>query len=124
MPWDAESATPTKSNFTHSTSSNSENITCVVAGTYLVCGLLKLVGGTWDELRVSVEVNGSAQNTPNAGSASGLLGLLAEPGSVSFSQLVHLAVNDVVRVRVASVGQSTVALDVGETDAWIELFLL
>lgn len=124
VPWDAESTTPAKTNITHSTSSSAENITCQFAGSYLVAGLLKLTGGTWDELRVSVEVNGAAQNTPNAGSASGLLGLTAEPGSVSFSQLVHVAANDVVRVRVASVGQSTVALDVGETDAWVELFLL
>lgn len=121
IPWDAESATPPKSCFAHSTSVDSENIVCLVPGRYLATGSVELVSGTWDELRASVEVNGVAVATPNVGSSSGLLGITAEPAAVSFSLVLHLALNDIVRVRVGSAGQSNVALDVGATDTWIAL---
>jgi hypothetical protein len=121
LPWDAESSTPTKTGFTHSTSVSAENITCEIAGRYQVNGVVKLSSGTWNELRVSLEVNGTAKATPNAGASSGLLGLATNPGSQVISCVLSLAIGDVVRVRIASVGQSSVALDVGETDTWLEL---
>jgi hypothetical protein len=119
--WDAESATPAKFGITHSTSSNPEQIVCARAGDYDLVGAIKLAGGTWDEIRASVEVGGVAKHTPNGGASSGLLGLTSGPGMLVLACTLRLAVGDVVRVRVASVGQANVMLDVGETDTWLEL---
>lgn len=121
VPWDAESAAPAKFGFTHSTSSNPEQLTCARAGSYLLTGAIKIGSGTWDELRGSVEVNAVARHTPNVGASSGLLGLTSGPNTLALACPLQLAVGDVVRVRVASVGQANVSLDVGETDTWLEL---
>jgi hypothetical protein len=124
LPWDAESATPTKYGFTHSTSASPENITCTIGGTYLLNASIKLTDGTWDELRASVEVNTIALHTPNCGASTGLLGLVSGPNTLIIGCPLRLVRNDVVRIRIASTGQSNVSLDVGETDTWFELLPL
>ncbi len=121
VPWDAESAVPAKYGFTHSTTSNSEDIACLVGGDYLLTASVKLVAGTWNELRGSVEVNTTPRHTPNCGAAGGLLGLSPGPGTLVVSCLLRLARNDVVRLRIASVAQGSVTLDVGETDTWLDI---
>jgi hypothetical protein len=122
LEWDAESSAPIKLGIEHSTSSSSENLTCEVAGTYDLKASIKVVGGTWDEIRARVEVNGVAKDTsPVLGATGGLLNLVAGPGTLTISCTLWLVAGDVVRVRVASVGQANVALTVGETETWLEL---
>jgi hypothetical protein len=121
LSWDAESTTPAKRGIEHSTSSNQEQIVIEASGVYDLTGAIKLVGGTWDELRASVEVDGVARHTPNCGSSTGLLGLTSGPATLVLACSLDLTAGQVVRVRIASVGQATVSLDVGETDTWIEL---
>lgn len=125
LPWDAESSLPKKTNFTHSTSSSSENIICDAAGDYEIRGAVKLAAGTWNEIRGSLEVNNAPVYTPNCGASGGLLGLSPGPSTlVIASPSIRLVRNDVVRLRIASVAQGNVSLDVGETDTWLEIFLL
>jgi hypothetical protein len=121
LPWDAEHSTPTKYGFTHSTSSNAENITCGIGGECRLVGALKFASGTWDEIRASVEVNTIAVHTPQIGASAGVLGLVSGPNTLILDCPLWLARDDVVRIRIASVGQSNVPLDVGDTDTWVAL---
>jgi hypothetical protein len=121
LEWDVESSAPIKLGITHSTSSSPENLTCDVPGVYDLKASVRIVGGTWDELRGRVEVNGNPKHTMTLGASTGLLGLLTGPGTLTISCTLWLAANDVVRIRVASVGQANVALTIGETETWLEL---
>jgi hypothetical protein len=121
VPWDAESSVPAKYGFTHSTSVDAENIVCTIGGDYQLTAHVKLVAGTWNEMRGSVEVNTTPKHTPNCGAAGGLLGLSPGPSTLVLSCPLRLVRGDVVRVRIASVGQGSVSLNVGETDTWLEL---
>jgi hypothetical protein len=121
LEWDAESSAPIKLGITHSTSSSPENLTCEVPGVYDLKSSTGIAAGTWDEIRARVEVNGNAIHAITLGASTGLLGLLTGPGTLTISCTLWLAANDVVRVRVASVGQASVAITAGETTSWLEL---
>jgi hypothetical protein len=43
------------------------------------------------------------------------------PSTLVLSCPLRLVRGDVVRIRIASVGQGSVSLNVGETDTWLEL---
>jgi hypothetical protein len=121
LEWNAESSAPIKLGVTHSTSMSPENLTCEVAGTYDLKASVKVVGGTWDEMLARVEVNGNLTHAFTLGASTGLLGLLTGPGTLTIACTLWLAANDVVRIRIASVGQANVALTTGETETWLEL---
>lgn len=121
LPWDTESATPTKIGFAHSNVSSIENITTQVDGTFQLNAAIRIAGGTWDEIRGSVEIDGVAVHAPTVGASSGLLGLLAEPTTLGFSVPLWLTAGQAVRVRVASVGQANVAITVGATNTWLAM---
>jgi hypothetical protein len=121
LEWNAESSAPIKLGITHSTSSSPENLTCEVAGVYDLKASVMIAAGTWDEFNARVEVNGNLKHAITLSASTGLLGLLTGPGTITIGCTLWLAANDVVCVRVASVGQANVSLTVGETATWLEL---
>lgn len=119
LPWDGESTVPAKYKFTHS--AGSELITCDQTDNYKITAAIKIVAGTWNEFRGSLEIDGVAIETPNCGASGGLLGLSPGPSTLVISRPVRIAKDSVIRLRIASVNQGSVALDVGETDTWLDI---
>ncbi len=113
IPWDTENS---NNGITHSTSTNSENITIITGGRYNIFGMVKLADSLLlTAIRVVLLVNDSVVMDVNVAPSIG--GETSAPVNNTFV----FASNDVIKVQVASIGVGSVDIVTGAANTYLKL---